>query len=415
MIHRLALALTVVLLGNQSLWSQAESWRAGIVKIQAKGLAAGTGFVVALRPNLAIIVTSAHVVEGDNQPEVRFHARESVKFTANVRAHPPVQEPRGIALLYVSDPPPEVRVIPPQSKLEWKPSEGTPGSVAGYPMPRAAFSVLPASVSSYASVDLIVSAATGEGFSGGPVLIDGKVAGMIYAKEGATGLAVSAAAINIFLRQAFNKPIEWGTQPAASPAARTDKPNSKIASAANWNQAGQVTPQNVTAISWSGPNPNLPYGMFVRTGQTTWKDDNYQYKLLKQTGQTLQLQTIGANYVLAFDLSSGAIQQYDPAISSWQATGRILQTSTAATGWMATRFTLGKSSRVFQYQQNKTWLDGQVQLQEVQRTDWSVTLSGTYPSSRNPIDIHFDLLTLKAFITTNRAAPTELGAITQWQ
>ena len=46
--------------------------KSGVVKITTKKGQVGTGFIVRLEPDVVYIITAAHVIAGDNQPEVEF-------------------------------------------------------------------------------------------------------------------------------------------------------------------------------------------------------------------------------------------------------------------------------------------------------------------------------------------------------
>jgi len=224
----LAFFVTVALLG------QTGDPAAGIVKIQAANLAAGTGFVVALPSGRgALIITAAHVVEGDDKPKVTFRANPNSEFTAKILDQQAAEE-RGFALLLVSNPPQEVRMLAPHPGFS-KPQPGTSTSVIGYPAPNAVYSVKPSSVESWVGTDLLITPATGPGYSGGPVLVDGRVAGMIYGKAQDNGKAVPALSINTYLQEVEDSPIIWGPAPApktaSNPQPRTEAPPPAPASA----------------------------------------------------------------------------------------------------------------------------------------------------------------------------------------
>src|SRR5580658_1426942 len=148
-----AIGLMLAFFVQQAVWSQAPDWQAGIVKIQANGLSAGTGFVVQVQSGTALIVTAAHVVEGDQNPKITFKVNPDREFSATV-FNQQVGEARGLALLIVSNPPPGARVIPPQPNF-LKPSEGTDATVVGYPAELfGTYSVLRAEVTASVGVDL---------------------------------------------------------------------------------------------------------------------------------------------------------------------------------------------------------------------------------------------------------------------
>jgi formylglycine-generating enzyme required for sulfatase activity len=202
------LAQIALLLAHLPLWSQAPTWQAGVAQVIAKDRSPGTGFIVSLRGGRAYLVTSAHVVEGDPSPSVVFAAdADRNRYPAQVRD---VEggEPRGLALLSVEKPPGGLRAI--DSGPDSSVSAGTSVIVAGFPRSIGAFSVLPANVTSVRGRDLYLSPETGEGFSGGPVMLDGRVIGLVYGREGGFGKAVPVASIEPYLR---GHEIAWRTEP----------------------------------------------------------------------------------------------------------------------------------------------------------------------------------------------------------
>jgi S1-C subfamily serine protease len=88
-----------------------EALRSGVVKIVAtrveEGMAktkTGTGFIVDLYPDAAIIVTASHVVENTDKIAVQFSVRGDVTFSAEVKRMRGA-DPRGLAVLAVKNPP----------------------------------------------------------------------------------------------------------------------------------------------------------------------------------------------------------------------------------------------------------------------------------------------------------------------
>jgi len=172
------------------------------------------------------LVTSAHVVEGDAAPAVVFLADPDKKpYPASV-VDVEGGDPRGLALLLVEKPPDGLRVIEP--KPQSGVVAGTSVVAAGYPVTIGAFTVLPATVASIKGRDLYLSPETGEGFSGGPVLIDGRAVGLVFGREGGFGKAVPAASVELYLR---GHDIKWAAQstseltPAVEPKPGTVRTN----------------------------------------------------------------------------------------------------------------------------------------------------------------------------------------------
>lgn len=179
--------------------AQPPAWHAGIAKVTVKRNLSrnpGTAFVVSLRGGNAYLVTSAHVVEGDEAPQIEFVADQDRSYRAAVRGLEAGDE-RGLALLVVNGPPAEVKAIavsgggPPaiQSRVD----------VAGFPVPFSTFSVVDTTVASRRGRDILLSRETGEGFSGGPVVLNGAVAGLIFGREQGFGKMLGAVNIRDYL------------------------------------------------------------------------------------------------------------------------------------------------------------------------------------------------------------------------
>ena len=194
--------------------AQDTSWRAGIVKVSA-GKAPGTGVVVEIRPEFVYIVTAAHVVEGGSSPKIVFASDpDKKKYQAKISDWQGEEQSRGLALLQVENPHlSNLGVIDPAPHGSAVPN--MPVTVAGFPVPIDTLHVLSATIGSVHGLDLNLSPQTGEGFSGGPVLIDGRVAGLVYGQTGDYGRAVSADVVQIYLR---NLGVRWSSQADSVPA-----------------------------------------------------------------------------------------------------------------------------------------------------------------------------------------------------
>ncbi len=208
-----------------SLWGQAPAWQAGIAQVSAKDKSPGTGVVVSLRAGRAYLVTLAHVVAGDPSPSVVFVADpDKNPYRAQVLD---VQEAEGgdrrkLALLVVQNPPAGVRAIEPAADPAV--ARGTAVVVAGFPSAIGRFSVLPAHVVTVKGLDMYLSPVTLEGYSGGPVLLEGRIAGMVFGRLEDYGGAVPAAIVGQYLR---GHEVAWGTETAkraAEPSPAPAKP-----------------------------------------------------------------------------------------------------------------------------------------------------------------------------------------------
>lgn len=169
-----------------------EALKAGVVKVSARRdevASTGTGFVVKVEGDDLYIVTASHVVEGDPQPQVYFHARRGVPVTAKVLKLEG-GDARGIALLLVpggAGAGRDARVLP------WSREEALAGgedlASIGFGQGQGEWAVIRLSVTAIDGRDIRLEGRVEEGNSGGPLLRDGKVVGLITGMRQGFGVA----------------------------------------------------------------------------------------------------------------------------------------------------------------------------------------------------------------------------------
>jgi hypothetical protein len=188
--------------------AQAQTPDAGVVKVTSRseaGRKTGTGFIVRLGEHQAYVVTASHVVEGDSQPQVEFFTQRNVPIAATVVGLEG-GDPRGLALLLVSGQaslPSGLAVLPLASSLEVK--GGDPITAVGFPQMAGPWAILRGSVVSRQGRDIIFDAAIDEGNSGGPLIKDNQVIGLVTGVSGRYGRATPAASVRLFVEG-------WGVQ-----------------------------------------------------------------------------------------------------------------------------------------------------------------------------------------------------------
>jgi hypothetical protein len=189
-----------------------EREKAGVVKVTATvdgKRKTGTGFIVRLEQGTAYILTASHVVEGDNHPEIEFFTRRNVTSRAET-ARIEGDDPRGLALLLVrgkDNLPAGLVALPLASGASL--SGGEEVTAIGFPQGGGPWAVVRANVVSRVGRDLTLGGSIDEGNSGGPILIDGNVAGVVMGVDGKFGRAIPAAIARLVLDG-------WGL-PATSP------------------------------------------------------------------------------------------------------------------------------------------------------------------------------------------------------
>lgn len=196
----------IVLLGffswvGMMLWSQSvmaedlDVLKAGVVKITAHvngTTKIGTGIVVRLEKDAAFIATASHVIEGDPEPTVQFHADPGPPVSAKVIG---IEggDPRGLAVLVVrEDLPDTLRVLPLDSHVQLE--SGDPITVLGFPrLAGAPWAVTKGELVGRNGRNLVFSGPIDEGNSGGPLLKGHQVVGIVT--EASPPFAYAAPAV----------------------------------------------------------------------------------------------------------------------------------------------------------------------------------------------------------------------------
>ena len=170
-----------------------EDLKNGIVKIRAQEGGTGrvgTGFIVRIQGDTVYIVTAAHVVEGDTHPDVAFFPRANEYFQGDILG---IEggDPRGVAALVVKSPrlPSGLRAFTVSSNVNVRGGESI--RVIGFPSEFATpWLVAEGSIGGRRGSDISFSAVVGEGNSGGPLLLNGNVIGIISQMGSKVGYAV---------------------------------------------------------------------------------------------------------------------------------------------------------------------------------------------------------------------------------
>ncbi len=218
-----------------------EELRKGVVKVVATQVSdgqtktrRGSGFIVQLYPDAVTIVTASHVVEGqDIQLSVEFSVRGDASFPAQVKRMRG-GDARGLAVLIVKNPPAELLALELATAPALKLSDDI--VAAGFPRISSSFSALSGKVVSRDGEDIIFSGGPDEGSSGGPLLKNGKVVGVVTQARDGNGFATPALIVAATLegwgfatKQNDNVPTAIPPQPAAvGTLARTDSSNPNL-------------------------------------------------------------------------------------------------------------------------------------------------------------------------------------------
>jgi formylglycine-generating enzyme required for sulfatase activity len=196
-------ALLAVLFFPHALWAQdIDDLKKGVVKItaQVEGQQpkVGTGFIVRLERDAAYIVTASHVIEGDPKPQITFFLQPQQPFTAQVIGIESESQ-RGLASLRVSGAVPEGLVA--LTLDQTNPiTGGEPVVLIGFPRTLAPWAVSTGNVNGLKGLALTFQALVEEGHSGGPLLLSGKVVGVVTDARERMGYAVPSSILEVALR-----------------------------------------------------------------------------------------------------------------------------------------------------------------------------------------------------------------------
>jgi S1-C subfamily serine protease len=188
-------------------WAQDISQvKKGVVKItaQVEGTRRiGTGFVVGLEKDAAYIVTAAHVIEGDPKPSVTFFSQQETPYPGTIRNIEGGEE-LGLALLMVkaqADLLAKVTMLPLNVNAQL--SGGEDVLTIGSPRSAGPWAIIKGSVVSRQGRKFNINSNLDEGNSGGPIIHDGQVVGLIVALRSSFGLGVTAKSVQEYL-EGFN-------------------------------------------------------------------------------------------------------------------------------------------------------------------------------------------------------------------
>jgi hypothetical protein len=258
-------AVSWLALHQASSAQEMERHKAAVVKIVAQQegrTRTGTGFVVKAEPDILYVVTAAHVVEGDSAPLLEFFTARNRKVKAEV-IRLEGGDAKGLALLAVRgrDRPPEPRALVFDLGAELQGGESV--TTIGFGRGQGDWAVLQAQVISVDGRDVKLDGRIEEGNSGGPVLRNGQVVGLITSQQG-IGLATPAQFVRFVLRS-------WGVDVSQSTAKASNENRQPPAHDLPASQADQADRSPTT------PVPPAPMASAIKPGDAsssvlTWQD-----------------------------------------------------------------------------------------------------------------------------------------------
>lgn len=173
--------------------------QSGVVRVESKR--PGTGIIVRLESDAAYILTAAHVVAADPNPKVEFFTKKHVLVPAEVlRGAEGDDEMRGLALLLVKgrqNLPTGITALALDGTRKF--SAGEDIIVIGFPRGTGPWHVIKGSVGSSLASDIFFSPTVDTGNSGGPIIRQGKVIGIVMATE-VSGRGLTADRVEAYIR-----------------------------------------------------------------------------------------------------------------------------------------------------------------------------------------------------------------------
>ncbi len=207
-----------MMLESQSVLAQdLDSLKAGVVKITNKTGLVGTGFIVRLEEEITYIITAAHVIAGDQQPTVEFYSKNFVsggQAPAKGSVSPGAQvndDLRGLAVVIVRG---KEHILNDARTLAFETSMhlvsgGEEAVVIGHPGGGGDWAVVKRNISNRVGHDITLDPGVASRFSGGPIIVNSKVVGMVMSSSGEFGLGITHKSLLNYL-EGFG--IETGSE-----------------------------------------------------------------------------------------------------------------------------------------------------------------------------------------------------------
>jgi len=285
-----ALVLTLLFVDLTPAQAQTiDELKAGVVKITATAAGqqrVGTGFIVKIEDKTAYIVTASHVVEGAALT-VNFFMNPDKGYKGTTR-NMQGGNPKGLAVIRVQGSLPEgIRSLFLASNFVVKGGESA--TVIGFRRsPSIQWGVLQGILTGQTGGDLIVSGAgANEGNSGGPILVNEKVVGVMTEILDDIGYAVPASITQIILKG-------WGVrvEPAISTPARVVPSDAKKSEGKRIDLTQKITGQDGTPIGLvptkDSPSTNIDEPQWLSTneirGEGVGEQVSYYYSFMAEPG-----------------------------------------------------------------------------------------------------------------------------------
>lgn len=211
-----ALLCPVVLLGQPGV----DELRASIVKITSNPKEGqprtGTGFIVRVDGELIYIATAAHVVAGDPKPQITFFHDKRRSVAADIGTLEVDNPDAGLGYVFVRD----QAIARKVTALSWSAGTlrgGDEVMTIGFGQGSGEWGVIRGTVASASGADIRIDGRIEEGNSGGPILMNGSVAGMVTSVRQGFGVGKSGIIVKSTL-------AGWDVEVSAPTTAGTSTP-----------------------------------------------------------------------------------------------------------------------------------------------------------------------------------------------
>lgn len=174
--------LFIVAAMGQALADDLDGLKDGVVKITSTldgRSRVGSGVIVKTDGKVAYIVTVSHVIEGDPSPQISFHGKPNRKYPGEIIGLD-ARNPKGLAVLMVQASSLPDGIHPLVFDQAIGSHAGEDVTLIGFPrLPPVPWAVTRGIVTGQVGQDLILSGKASEGNSGGPVIQNDRVIGVV--------------------------------------------------------------------------------------------------------------------------------------------------------------------------------------------------------------------------------------------
>jgi formylglycine-generating enzyme required for sulfatase activity len=184
-----------VLVCESSVFAQnLESIKTGVVKITTGTGQVGTGFIVRVEQEVVYIITAAHVIAGEDQPEVEFFTKRNVPVKSAVLPGAELNDDiRGLALVQVRG---EAQIPDGVTSLSFSASTdlvsgGEDALIIGHSGGGGNWAVLKRNISNRVGRDISLDPGVASRFSGGPIIVQNQVVGIVMSNRDGFGLGIT--------------------------------------------------------------------------------------------------------------------------------------------------------------------------------------------------------------------------------